>query len=278
MKTKTTTISSEDNFTDKLTELYDLNVEISELSAKYTSKVSRFLSMVSELPEPSSSPWLDAQIEKFSSMIAGLPEPLRSKLVKLRSDQTKTNAPPNGTYWIDSAQIAARAKVFRLHSDETTTNWLPCNFHTFLSAPQDDDNHDDGDWGFDYSTLNGTLIFRAGGCWYPATNENVLARSGATRPLIVEFSFPMPFKDASPGDFWFKPGIAVWMYSAAEGEWKPQPVIYASPDNPPDPIISTIWEDHTQLAATGARPLQLGYGGGFLTLPVFIQPGPPSGE
>lgn len=174
---------------------------------------------------------------------------------------------PNNTFWIDTTQVVGGIFTF----DGTT--WTAVPFSIYLTTPGGGDGTD-GDWAFDYSsTVNGTMVFRAGGTWYPATNANLLAQAGATDNLYISSTTPV---GAVAGDFWYKTtasgggaNLALTKYRASDQVWVIQPITRAL--SAPAPTQNLIWEDDSQIATTGHRPLYIGTGDEFIPLLVFVQ-------
>lgn len=178
---------------------------------------------------------------------------------------------PNNTYWIDSANVVGGIFTFN------GSTWSAVTFQVYTTAPTGADGGN-GDWAFDYSTLNGTIVFKAGGTWYPATTVNLLAQAGATDALYVSATTPV---GAVAGDFWYKTtssgggtNLGLAKYRASDGVWVTQPIIRS--DTSPSPIQNTIWEDTSLIATTGFRPLNVGTGAEFITLAVFVQEDAPT--
>ena len=173
---------------------------------------------------------------------------------------------PNNTYWINTLDVIGGVFAFN------GSTWSAVNFTVFTTAPTNTDGVD-GDWGFDYSTLNGTMVFKNAGTWLPATTANLTGVGGATDPLYVQSTTPV---GAVSGDFWYKTtssgggtNLALAKYRASDGVWVTQPIIRQN--TAPTPVQNTIWEDTSGLATTGFRPLNVGTGAEFITLPVFVQ-------
>jgi hypothetical protein len=178
---------------------------------------------------------------------------------------------PDQTYWINTTQIVGGILAYN------GTVWTPVPFDVYTVSPTGS-NGNNGDWAFDYSSLNGQLLFKNGGTWYPANTTNIQTILGATNPLWVGTVTPA---GAVSGDFWYKTtsgnsgtNLALSQYQAATQLWILQPIIRSS--SPPTPIQDVIWEDDSQLATTGNRPLYVGTGSMFINLPVYIQATPPT--
>jgi hypothetical protein len=250
--------------------------------------------------------------------------------------------PPDGTYWINTTGVVGG--IFAYNG----ATWTAVTFHVFTVAPGAGDGAN-GDWGFDYSTLNGILVFKNAGTWYPATTTNVESLAGATHPLYVQSATPVgggAIPAPVAGDFWYKTSssgggtnLNVASYRASDGVWVIQPILYASaasftgtgagtnltasavtgfisPGTPisgtgvptgtiivsqtsgtnggagvyvtnnvtisagatitaaPAPIQNQLWLDTSGLngtTTTGFRPLNIGTGSAFITLPIFVQ-------
>lgn len=172
---------------------------------------------------------------------------------------------PDGTFWINSASLVGG--VFMWNG----TTWAAQTFHVFYATPA---GGADGDWGFNYSTLDGTLVFRASGTWYAATTANLAAHTSSLVPLNVTPNAPT---SPAVGDFWFKTSILsggenlyLSKFRASDGTWVAQTVVNAS--SSPTPTQGVIWEDDSQIATTGNRPLYIGTGSAFIPLQVYVQP------
>jgi hypothetical protein len=178
---------------------------------------------------------------------------------------------PNDAFWINTTEVVGGILTFN------GTTWVPVVFHVYLVTP-DTNTGTDGDWAFDYSTLNGTLMFKAAGTWYAATTTNLEAHAGATNPLFISSTTP---GGAVTGDFWYKTtssgggaNLALTEYRSSDQVWVIQPITRAT--SAPTPTENLIWEDDSQLATTGNRPLFIGTGVEFIPLPVFVQAVAPS--
>jgi hypothetical protein len=177
-----------------------------------------------------------------------------------------TFPPPDSTYWIDTTSVVGGILTFN------GSTWAAVPFTIYTTAPTGGDGSN-GDWAFDYSTLNGTIMFKAGGTWYDATTTNIEAQAGATNPLYVSSTTPV---GAVAGDFWYKTtsssggtNLALARYRASDAVWVTQAIIRQ--DTAPDPTTHPIWEDTSAIATTGDRPLYIGTGVEFIALTVFIQ-------
>jgi hypothetical protein len=170
------------------------------------------------------------------------------------------------SYWIDTSSVVGGIFTF----DGATWTAVPFSIYTVAPGAADGVN---GDWAFDYSTLNGTIKFKASGTWYAATTANVTGPGGATDDLYVQATTPV---GAVAGDFWYKTtssgggtNLALSKYRASDGVWVQQPILRQSTQ--PSPIQNTIWEDISGISTTGYRPLNVGTGVEFITLPVVVQ-------
>ncbi len=173
---------------------------------------------------------------------------------------------PNNTFWINSTTVVGGILAYN------GSNWSAVPFHVYIVTPSSGDGAN-GDWAFDYSTLNGTLMFKFGGIWYPATTTNIETVLGATDPLYVQSATP---SGAVAGDFWYKTSssgggtnLNLAKYRSSDGVWVIQPIVYSN--TAPSPIQNTIWVDTSQLATTGFRPISIGTGAAFISLLVFVQ-------
>jgi hypothetical protein len=175
-------------------------------------------------------------------------------------------SPDDGSYWVNSGTLVGG--IFKYVSSV----WTAVPFHVFQATPSITDGVD-GDFGFDYTTDNGTLVFRASGVWYPASDANLVAHGGATNPLTVNASAPV---SPAAGDFWFKnttlaggTNIQLTKFNAATGTWISQTVIRQP--SAPTPTAGVIWEDISTLNTTGFRPLRIGTGSTFVLMTLFVQ-------
>lgn len=182
-----------------------------------------------------------------------------------------TAPPVDGTYWIDTTAVVGGILTFN------GTTWSAVPFDVFTTAPGGGDG-DDGDWAFDYSTLNGQLMFKDSGTWYAATTANIEGVLGATNPLWVSSATPV---GATSGDFWYKTSsgnsgtsLALTRYRASDQVWVTQTITRASVA--PTPAQNVIWEDDSDIANSGNRPLYIGTGSEFIALTVFVQDTAPS--
>ncbi len=178
---------------------------------------------------------------------------------------------PNNTFWINTTNVVGG--IFTYNGSV----WSAVPFDVYIISPGSGDGAD-GDWAFDYSTLNGTLMFKSGGVWYPATTTNIETVLGATNPLYVGSTTPV---GAVSGDFWYKTNssgggtnLGLTEYRSSDGVWVLQPIIYAN--TAPSPVQNTIWCDTSQIATTGFRPLNIGTGIAFISLLVFVQDSAPT--
>lgn len=174
--------------------------------------------------------------------------------------------PPDNTYWIKSDSVIGG--IFKLVAGV----WTAQPFDVYTTAPGGSDG-DDGDFSFDYSTLNGTIKFKLAGAWNAATTSNLSTLLGATNPLYVSATTPV---GAVNGDFWYKTSassggtdLKLSKYRAGDGVFVAQPIIRSA--SAPSPIAGVIWEDLSSIATTAARPLYVGTGATFIPLEVFVQ-------
>lgn len=192
------------------------------------------------------------------------------------TDIEPTLSPPDGTYWIDSDAVVGG--IFKrsggVFSPITDTN----DFFVFTTAPTGSDGVD-GDWGFDYSDSDGTLIYKFGGTWKAATDANLSTDFGGTANLHVEPTTPTG-AGVEDGDFWYKTtssaggvNLKLSRFRATDGVFVQQAVIRDT--MMPVPNEGTIWEDISAINTTGARPLFVGTGDEFIPLEVFVQPDQP---
>lgn len=167
----------------------------------------------------------------------------------------------NNTFWIDTTSVIGGIFTFN------GSVWSAVPFHVYTTAPTGADGAD-GDWAFDYSTLNGTIKFKFSGTWYDATTTNLQGVASVTDPLYVQSTTP---GGAVAGDFWYKTtssgggtNLGLSKYRASDGVWVQQPITRQS--SAPTPTQNVIWEDTSQIATYGFRPLNIGTGSEFITL------------
>jgi len=177
-----------------------------------------------------------------------------------------TLPPTDGTYWIPKNNVVGG--IFKYDG----SNWSAVPFTVYTTAPTGADGTD-GDWCFDYSDLNGTIKYKFGGIWKAASNSNLSSDFGASTTMHVQSTTPT---SPTSGDYWFKTtksgggvDLSLGRYSATQGTFQIQAIIRDS--TPPTPNEGTIWEDTSQIATSGARPLYVGTGAAFIPLPVFVQ-------
>lgn len=187
---------------------------------------------------------------------------------------------PDGTYWIDRDAVSGGIfkRVAGVFEPITNTN----TFTVFTESPIGVTGAPgvDGDWGFDYSTSDGKIIFKSAGAWFPASDSNLEAQFGAGTNLHVSTTVPAVADD---GDFWWKTSssaggvnLQLSRFRAVDGLYVSQVVIRDA--MMPVPNEGTIWEDISSVNTTGARPLFVGTGLEFIPLNVFVQDNPPVTE
>ncbi|RKZ77874.1 MAG: hypothetical protein DRQ35_06905, partial [Gammaproteobacteria bacterium] len=184
----------------------------------------------------------------------------------LVATQTEPAFPaPDGTYWIE--QSAVIGGIFKWDGASYTT--MP--FSVFVSPPTASEGND-GDWAFDYSDDNGTMMFKHGGNWHIATDDNLTNQLGSATLTIAPTSPVVP----TVGDFWYKTtsgaggtNLKLASYRAVDGRWVYQ--IVHRDMVPPVPSEGIVWEDVSQIGNTGHRPLMIGTGTEFISLEVFVQ-------
>lgn len=188
-----------------------------------------------------------------------------------------TEPPSDGTFWIDSDSVVGG--VFVRQAGSFTPIIDSNSFFVFTNAPTASDGND-GDWGFDYSNSDGTLVYKNGGTWKVATNANLETDFGSGTNLHVSPTTPTVAQD---GDFWYKTtssgggvNLQLTRFRAADGVFTTQTIIRDV--SPPVPNEGTIWEDISNINTSGARPLFIGTGASFIPLQVFIQPEAPAGD
>lgn len=172
---------------------------------------------------------------------------------------------PDGTYWLN--QSAAVGGIFTYNG----STWEPVSFSVYVGPTPDGSIGDNGDWIFDYSSLNGTIKFKDGGTWYAASTDSVSTVLGAT--FSVQLTAPI---GPSNGDIWWKTsssagGVNLMLarYRAADGVFVSQVVVRST--TPPVPNEGVIWEDISSVLTNGNRPLYVGTGATFIPLEVYVQ-------
>jgi hypothetical protein len=173
--------------------------------------------------------------------------------------------PADFTYWINTANVVGG--IFAYNG----TTWAAVPFHVYLTTPGGSDGAN-GDWAFDYSTLNGTVRFKNAGTWYAATTANIQGVLGATHALYLTPTTP---GGAVAGDFWYKTtsagggtNLALSRYRASDQVWVTVPITRQT--SSPTPTQNVIWEDLSNIATTAARPLYVGTGTTFITLSEIV--------
>ena len=187
--------------------------------------------------------------------------------------------PPDSTYWIDSDAVVGGIFV---RSAGTFSPITDTNAFTVFTTPPTGADGSDGDWGFDYSNSDGSIVYKFGGIWKAATDANLSADFGAGTNLHVSPTTPVGGTVAD-GDYWWKTtsgsggvNLQLRKFRAADGVFVGQTVIRQT--IMPVPNEGTIWEDISAVNTTGARPLFIGTGLTFIPLEVFVQPDPPVSE
>ena len=174
--------------------------------------------------------------------------------------------PADNTYWLNTA--SAIGGIFKFDG----TNWTAVPFKIYTATPTAADGAD-GDWAFDYSSVNGTIMFRNGGNWKAASNANIAAAFGAGRQLHVGPTSPT---GASANDYWYKTvasaggtNLSLSRYRAVDGVFVSVPVSRSNTQ----PVASegSVWEDTSDIANSGKRPLYVGTGAGFIPLSMVVQ-------
>jgi len=191
----------------------------------------------------------------------------------ITTDVEPVAPPPDNTYWINKDSVVGG--IFTL----VGATWQVVPFSIYTTAPVAADGAD-GDWAFDYSTADGSIMFKNGGVWRTATDANLQSELGATVNLHVSPSGPVT---PDVGDFWYKTtssgggtNLQLTRFRAADGVWVTQAIIR-------DPVMpvpnqGVIWEDTSFINVTAARPLYVGTGLEFIALPVFVQDDAPVSE
>ncbi len=180
--------------------------------------------------------------------------------------------PPDNTYWVKQSSVVGG--IFR----RVLGQWIAQPFSVFTTAPTGATGAN-GDWGFDYSNLDGTIVFKDGGTWRAASNANLTTVFGGTVDLKVGPTAPT----AQDGDFWYKTtssaggvNLALTRYRAVDGVFVTVPVLRQT--IPPTPNQGTVWEDLSAVNTTGHRPLYVGTGTQFIPLTFVIQNSEPVTE
>jgi len=178
--------------------------------------------------------------------------------------------PPDSTYWIKSDAVVGG--IFKYDG----TNWNAVPFSVVTATPTGADGND-GDWVFDYSSLDGTIRYKVGGNWKVATDANLSGDFGANVNLHVQPTSPV---GPDTGDYWYKTtasaggvNLKLTRYRAVDGAFVTVPIIRQP--TPPTPNEGTVWEDISNTTTTGARPLFVGTGSAFIQLTSIVQPAEP---
>ena len=198
------------------------------------------------------------------------------------SQQEPTLPAPDGTYWMNSTQ--AVLGMFRWNGASWVRvqdlNGSNANTFTVFTASPGTGVGNDGDWGWDYSSMDGTLVFKADGNWLPASQANLRAIYGSGLTFSVQTIAPSA---PTTGDFWYKltaggAGVdsKIARYRAVTGQWISQ-VVMRQPSMPV-PNIGTLWQDTSAIQTTGQQPIYVGTGATFMGLPLIIATSPPVSE
>lgn len=181
--------------------------------------------------------------------------------------------PPDSTYWIKSDTAVGGIFVY------DGTNWNAVPFSITTTTPTGADGVD-GDWVFDYSSLDGTIRYKVGGNWKTATDANLVGDFGATINLHIQPTSPV---GPGTGDYWYKTtssaggvNLKLTRYRAVDGVFVTVPI--TRQPTPPTPNEGTVWEDISNTTVTGARPLFVGTGAAFIPLTTIVQPAEPVTE
>ena len=195
------------------------------------------------------------------------------------TEQEPVNTPPDGTYWIDSDEVVGGIFV---RSGGVFNPIIDTDDFTVFTTPPTGADGSDGDWGMDYSTSDGSIVYKFGGIWKAATDSNLAGDFGAGTNMHVAPTTPTGGTVAD-GDYWWKTvssgggvNMRLTRFRAADGVWVIQTIIRQT--IMPVPNQNTIWEDISMVNTTGARPLFIGTGLTFIPLEVFVQPEAPVAE
>lgn len=186
------------------------------------------------------------------------------QLVPSKSEPTLP--PPDGTHWMKKNDVVGG--IFKYNG----SNWIAVPFKVYTTTPTNADGVN-GDFAFDYSTLNGRIMFKDGGSWKAATNTNLVTAYGATSNIVAQGTSPL---SPTLNQIWYKTtssvggsNLKLTKFRAVDNAWVTMPIVRQSVV--PVPNNGTIWEDLTNIATTGNRPLYIGTGVSFIALPVIIQ-------
>lgn len=191
-------------------------------------------------------------------------------------------SPPDGTYWLNKTQ--AVLGVFRWSGSawvrvQDVTSVNANSFTVFTTSPNNAVGID-GDWGWDYSSMDGTMLFKSGGTWLPASLANLRGAYGSGLNMFIQIAPPT---GQATGDLWYKltssaAGVdaKVARFQAVSGQWIGQTIIRQA--TMPLPNQGTLWEDTSQILSSGKRPIYVGTGMTFMPLPLFVQATPPVSE
>lgn len=182
-------------------------------------------------------------------------------------------SPPDNTYWIRKSSVVGG--IFRFVSG----TWRPVPFSVFTSFPGDMEGQE-GDFGFDYRSLDGTIIYKGNGSWKPATAANLAADYSQNTRMHVQPNSPV---GVTEGDYWYKTtssgggvNLSLTRFRAVDGRFVTVPVIRQN--TPPTPNEGVVWEDLSQLSATGKRMIYIGTGTQFIPLTFLVQDAEPVTE
>lgn len=174
--------------------------------------------------------------------------------------------PPNNTYWINRDSVVGG--IFQYDG----TTWSSVPFSVYTTSPTNADGID-GDWAFDYSNLDGTIMYKEGGNWKVASDTNLQSDFGSSTNLHITPTAPI---GADANDFWYKTtsssggtNLALTRYRAVDGVFITVPIIRQ--DTPPTPNQGTVWEDTSMINTNGTRPIYIGTGASFINLSFVVQ-------
>lgn len=188
--------------------------------------------------------------------------------------------PLDQTYWINPTNVIGG--VYRRNAANSA--WVAQVFHVFIVTPGAGTGAV-GDFGFDYSTTNGTLVVKINSSTWQnvgATNFNSTTINGLTSATSSIWISPTAPTGAGSNDYWWDTApasggcnLGLQVYSAANATFSP--VTVNRQTVAPANVAGVIWEDISLTATNGVRPLKIADGlGNFSLLTVTINSVQPS--
>lgn len=181
--------------------------------------------------------------------------------------------PPDNTYWVKQDEVIGG--IFKYDG----STWSAVPFAVYTTTPTGSTGVD-GQWAFDYSNLDGVIRYREAGVWKAATSANLISDFGADVNLHVQPTTP---STPHSGDYWYKTtssaggvNLQLRRFRAVDGVFVSTPIIRQN--TAPTPSQGTVWENLSNIATTGARPLLVGTGSAFIPLSFVVQTAEPVTE